>query len=173
MTTPSNDASPRFAEVAAVRAAVPADVDAITAIERSSFSDPWSAASFRSLIADDRVYFLVASDEASRIIGYVVAWFLFDEAEIANLAVDVAVRGRGIGAHLLDTVVREGSRRGTSAMYLEVRDSNVAARALYRSRGFSEIARRRRYYRRPVEDAVVMRRLLPVDAPGTEDAQRK
>jgi [ribosomal protein S18]-alanine N-acetyltransferase len=154
-----------------IRDAIRHDVDEIVEIERLSFTDPWSLTSFRSLVDDDRVFFRVAVGANAAIVGYLVAWFVHDEAEIANLAVDPTVRGRGIGAALLEVALREGTRRGTAAVYLEVRDSNAAARALYRSRGFAEIARRARYYRRPVEDAVVMRRLLASDTTGP--AQRK
>jgi ribosomal-protein-alanine N-acetyltransferase len=87
-----------------------------------------------------------------------VAWFAADEGEIANLAVREPTRRRGIGAALLDAALAEGTRRGAANMYLEVRESNEAARRLYASRGFEEIGRRRRYYRHPVEDAIVLRR---------------
>jgi ribosomal-protein-alanine N-acetyltransferase len=66
---------------------------------------------------------------------------------------------------LLDAALADARSRGAAVVYLEVRDSNAAARALYLSRGFSEVGRRRSYYRRPVEDAVVMRRPLDGAAP--------
>jgi ribosomal-protein-alanine N-acetyltransferase len=66
----------------------------------------------------------------------------------------------------LDAALDEGRRRGALAIYLEVRDSNAAARALYTSRRFQEIGRRCEYYRRPVEDAIVLRRSMEVDGPG-------
>jgi ribosomal-protein-alanine N-acetyltransferase len=158
-------------EAVEIRGATRRDVDRIAEIERLCFTDPWSPASFRSLVEDDRVFFRVAVGSAGAIVGYLVAWFVADEAEIANLAVDPPARGLGIGAALLDEAVREAVRRGTVAMYLEVRDSNAAARALYDAHGFAEVARRPRYYRRPVEDAVVMRRLLT--RAGDAPAQRK
>ena len=92
--------------------------------------------------------------------GYVVAWFVADEGEIANLAVDPAGWGTGVGRALLDAALAEGERRGAAAVYLEVRDSNDRARRLYRSRDFEEVGRRRGYYQRPVEDAIVLRRML-------------
>ena len=171
MSDSEREALAADAESVAIRDATRRDVDQISEIERLSFTDPWSAGSFRSLVEDDRVFFRVAVGKDALVVGYLVAWFVLDEAEIANLAVDPAVRGRGIGAALLETALREGARRGTAAIYLDVRDSNAAARALYRSRGFAEVARRPRYYRRPVEDAVVMRKLLVRDGEGR--AQRK
>ena len=101
--------------------------------------------------------------ETDGIAGYVVAWFAADEGEIANLAVREPTRRRGIGAALLDAALVEAGRRGAVNMYLEVRESNEAARALYASRGFEEVGRRRGYYHRPVEDAVVLRRTTPMD----------
>jgi ribosomal-protein-alanine N-acetyltransferase len=93
--------------------------------------------------------------------GYLVAWFIMDEGEIANLAVAPEARSHGVGTLLLGTAIAMARRREVGTIYLEVRDSNAAARALYASHGFQEIGRRRRYYRRPVEDALVLRLVLP------------
>jgi len=131
----------------------------IVDLERASFSDPWSESSFAAVLNEPAAFFAAARDAASdRVAGYVVAWFVADEGEIANLAVREPTRRRGIGAALLDAALDEGRRRGAHAIYLEVRDSNAAARALYASRNFEEVGRRRMYYRKPVEDAIVLRR---------------
>jgi [ribosomal protein S18]-alanine N-acetyltransferase len=133
----------------------------IVAIERASFNDPWSAASFEAVMTEPAAFFAVARDGAGAdVAGYVVAWFAADEGEIANLAVRQPTRRRGVGAALLDAALEEGRRRGAAATYLEVRDSNAAARALYASRRFEEVGRRRDYYRKPVEDAIVLRRSM-------------
>jgi len=102
--------------------------------------------------------FLVAVDEISEgVAGYAVALTVLDESEILNIAVDPAMRGRGLGGRLLDAAIAEVAGRGAVAAFLEVRESNSAARELYRSRGFEELSRRRGYYRTPVEDALVLR----------------
>lgn len=151
------------AGVVVVRAAARTDLRTVVAIEELSFADPWSRASFASLLGNLQVRFSVAVDAATdEVLGYVVAWFAADEGEIANLAVAPSARGRGIGALLLDGILAEAELRETAAVYLEVRESNVAARALYASRGFAAVGRRRRYYQRPVEDALVLRRELRV-----------
>jgi [ribosomal protein S18]-alanine N-acetyltransferase len=142
------------------------DIAAIAAIERRSFSDPWSERSFRDVLAHSRMYFacIRESDDgpaAARVLGYVVAWFAAGQGEIANLAVDPDARGRGIGSALLDAALDHAKQQGTEEVFLEVRSSNVMARQLYESRGFSEVGRRRRYYRQPVEDAVILRRMEP------------
>lgn len=145
-----------------VESATADDLRRIAAIEREAFSDPWSERSFADLLGEGAVYFACArADAGVAPVGYVVAWFAADEGEIANIAVAPESRRAGIGAVLLDAALVEASRRGTVAVYLEVRESNVAARALYASRGFVEVGRRRGYYRRPVEDALVLRVAIP------------
>lgn len=144
----------------AIARARPEDVAAIVAIERVAFSDPWSPRSFREAIGNPAVYVACAQSADGATLGYVVAWFAADEGEIANLAVAPAGWGQGIGRALLDAALGEATRRMASAVYLEVREGNDRARGLYRSRGFEELGRRRGYYRRPVEDAIVLRRLL-------------
>lgn len=152
---------PAEASPPVIRPAAAGDLDRIHEIELASFSDPWARQAFARLIGDRRVQFTVACLPDGRVIGYLVAWFVMDEGEIANLAVAPEARGRHVGGALLDDTVRRARARGTSAVYLEVRDSNDRARALYASRGFTEVGRRRRYYRRPVEDALVLRLVLP------------
>ena len=144
------------------------DIGEIASIEARCFSDPWSERSFRDALSYRPIYFACAREPdsgASRVLGYVVAWFAGGEGEIANLAVDPAARGRGIGSALLDAALEEARRQQASRVFLEVRSSNLRARQLYESRGFAEVGRRRRYYRRPVEDAVVLRRVssIPVN----------
>lgn len=136
------------------------ELTAVVDIEREVFTDPWSERSFREAIEHPAVHFVCARDADGRVLGYVVAWFVVDQGEIANLAVARAGWGQGVGRALLDHALEEGERRGVSAVFLEVRDSNERARRLYRSSKFEEIGRRRRYYSKPVEDAIVLRRTL-------------
>lgn len=143
------------------------DITTIAAIERRSFSDPWSERAFRDVLAHSQMYFACVRDAApgapaaTRVLGYVVAWFAAGQGEIANLAVDPDARGQGIGSALLDAALEEAKRYRTEEVFLEVRSSNLRARQLYESRGFAEVGRRRRYYRLPVEDAVILRRTEP------------
>ncbi len=136
----------------------------VAAIEAACFSDPWSEASFRQAADNLGVFFRVATEGAGGpVVGYVVAWFAAGEGEIANVAVAPSARGRGIGGLLLDVAIRAAAENRAEALYLDVRESNVRARALYDSRGFVEVGRRRRYYRRPYEDAIVLRRVISGD----------
>jgi [ribosomal protein S18]-alanine N-acetyltransferase len=136
------------------------DLGAIVAIERAAFSDPWSERSFHEALSQPAIYFVAARSDDAHVLGYVVAWFVADEGQIANLAVAPAGWGRGTGRALLTAALEEAVARGASEVYLEVRDSNARARRLYGSCGFKEVGRRRGYYRLPVEDAVVLRRTL-------------
>ena len=141
------------------RRAAPNDVDAILAIEEDSFTDPWSGPAFAPLVNRDHVYFVVATREGE-VIGYAVAYVAGGEAEIANFAVAGCARGQGVGRILLEHLLTALRDAAAVDVWLDVRASNVAARALYERFGFQEVGRRRGYYRRPVEDAINMRRGL-------------
>ncbi|GJG88393.1 ribosomal-protein-alanine acetyltransferase [Gemmatimonadetes bacterium T265] len=153
-----------------VRAASARDIDEVAALEQVAFSDPWSRTAFAQLVANPAVLFLVARQldpgGPDPLLGYVAAWFAADESEIANLAVAPTARGRGVGATLLDAALAEVIRRNAAMTYLEVRESNVVARRLYASRGFTELGRRRKYYQRPIEDALVLGRPTTVATPA-------
>lgn len=138
--------------------AVPADLPEIVDLERACYSDPWPATAFAALPDNPAVHFLVAREgDGGAVAGYVVAWFAADEGEVANLAVTPGLRQRGFGVALLDSVLSEAAVRGTRSLFLEVRESNTAARKLYASRNFEEVGRRKRYYRSPQEDALILR----------------
>lgn len=130
-------------------------VDRIAELEKLSFSDPWSHADFEQLTGNPNVLFLTAM-YGCRIAGYLILLHAADAAELANLATDPELRRIGIGASLLDSALDFCHRHDIADIALEVRESNVPARALYTSRGFTEVSRRRAYYRHPREDAIVM-----------------
>lgn len=144
-----------------------ADLDAIVAIERASFSDPWSRESFRSMCAHPHAITRVIERDGV-VVGYTIAWMIGDEAELANLAVAPAARRAGIGRALLDDLLAEVEARGGATIHLEVRAGNAGAQALYASRGFVAQGRRRLYYQSPEEDAVVMRRERSPDGPAND-----
>jgi ribosomal-protein-alanine N-acetyltransferase len=139
------------------------ELPSVAVIERAAFTDPWSEKSFREALAHPSIYFAAARSSAGDVLGYVVAWFVADEGQIANLAVNPKGWGKGIGRALLDAALREAALREAAHVYLEVRDSNDRARRLYRSRAFEEVGRRKGYYRRPVEDAIVLRHTVRVE----------
>lgn len=92
--------------------------------------------------------------------GFVLARVAADESEILTLAVDPAVRRGGLGRRLVERARSEAGARGAGAMFLEVAETNEAARALYAAFGFVEIGRRPRYYAGNV-DALVLRTAIP------------
>jgi ribosomal-protein-alanine N-acetyltransferase len=148
-----------------IRYASKADLPRLVEIEQMSFSDPWSVESFASALTMDRMRVLVAEEASTgpggaerSLLGYVLALVLGAEAEIADLAVDPAARRRGIARRLLERVLEDLETRGVSSVFLEVRESNLGARALYMSSGFVSVGRRKGYYRTPTEDALLLKR---------------
>lgn len=134
---------------------------AVHAIEQAAFSDPWSARDFRECVTSDVVFLVAAEPEG--IVGYLIAQDAADEGEILNLAVAPARQHGGIGRALVQRALALLGGRGVQRVFLEVRESNAAARALYATLGFQEVGRRRGYYRRPIEDAIVLRAAIPAD----------
>lgn len=132
------------------------DIREVAEIERRSYSLPWSAFTFRSLLRRSNAILLVAVENKG-ITGYAALWLAADEAELGNLAVKPGRRGRGAGRTLLRHMLAEAAQRGARAVYLEVRESNAVARRLYETHGFRIVGTRPDYYSSPREDALVMR----------------
>ncbi len=152
-----------------VRPCVPADIERMASIERVSFSDPWSFETLSAAFALRHMRVLVAEESgksggqiaaAPALVGYVLALVMADEGEIADVAVAPEARRRGVARVLLDQMILDMIAEGVRALYLEVRESNAAARGLYRSLEFEEVGRRRDYYQHPTEDALLLRREL-------------
>lgn len=135
-----------------IRPATEADVPAMAFIERESFSDPWSPSALRALL--DGVALVASRD--GRVVGYLFARPAADEGEILNVAVHRGSRRRGIGKRLVLAALEVLRGAGVERVILEVRESNVAARAFYRELGFRKLGSRPRYYRNPPEDAVIL-----------------
>ncbi|MQA88670.1 MAG: ribosomal-protein-alanine N-acetyltransferase [Gemmatimonas sp.] len=142
-----------------LRPLAPADLPAVMAIERASFSTPWRESTFRGLMLR-RDSNLVAATREDRPVGYAVCWTVGDQAELGNVAVAPTERGRGTGRRLVDAILAIVRQRGARECFLEVRESNGQARALYEQCDFRLVGRRRNYYSQPTEDAFVMRRDL-------------
>lgn len=157
-----------------LRHATLADVEPMLLIEAASFSDPWSRHALTSAVESPGIVVTVAELAAGpagrpEVGGYSVIARAADEAELLNLAVAGTARGRGLGAALVERAIADARQWGARAMFLEVRASNAAALGLYERTGFREVGRRRGYYRRPVEDALILRREL---VPGRNDYER-
>lgn len=144
-----------------------ADLPAVLALERVCFTDPWSRQSFEAEIADpDDIRWARVALRGDRLAGYVICWFVLDEAHVANLAVSPMYRFLGLGRRLLGLSIAEARARRARWLGLEVRPSNAAALALYRSEGFQLTSVRKRYYRDNLEDALVLTLDLTVSSPA-------
>lgn len=128
----------------------------LAAIEKQAFSDPWPANAFVDVLQMPSVHAVVAvgTDDVPQ--AYCILIIAADQGEIANLAVAPEGRRQGLASHLLRDALKFASGRGVVSVYLEVRETNVAARALYESHEFHPIGRRRGYYQHPPEDALVL-----------------
>ncbi|MBO5275040.1 MAG: ribosomal protein S18-alanine N-acetyltransferase [Clostridia bacterium] len=134
-------------------------LDEICAMEEICFSDPWSRDAFESTLDSGFACMLGALD-GDRLVGYALIQCIGGDAELLNIAVSPACRGCGIGRALLEAGFSEAVVRGCEMMFLEVRESNASARALYEKAGFAKLGVRRGYYTHPREDAVMMGRGL-------------
>jgi ribosomal-protein-alanine N-acetyltransferase len=132
-----------------IRAAVPADVGAVTELETTcQGADAWSAWLVRDGVEGGlpTIRYLVADIEG-QVVGYAVASLVGDIAELQRIGVMPALRRTGAATALLAEVVAQASDIGANRLLLEVREDNVGALAFYAARGFIEIDRRSRYYR--------------------------
>jgi ribosomal-protein-alanine N-acetyltransferase len=133
------------------------DLQRIMAIERASFSSPWTKTMFVSELFDNpfSLSYVAREEEDEQIVGYVVFWVIFDELHLLNVAVDPAWRRRGIGEGLVRFLLQIAQKRGVRKGTLEVRASNFSAQQLYRKFGFREVGMRRNYYQGPTENALL------------------
>lgn len=145
-----------MAERYPIRSATAADVPALVAIERACFSDPWTPAGIEETVQYETSRAFVAEFRGATV-GYVMARVSGEEAEILNLAVLPGYRRRGIARCLLAEALAAVATAGVREAYLEVRQSNQEALALYQAHGFRPVALRPGYYRNPLEDALVLR----------------
>ena len=125
------------------------------AVETACFSQPWSATSLELLTREGiGVGFVCLSD--GRVAAYGGMICAVDEGQITNIAVLPDYRRRGMGDALIKSLLRYAKEERLDTVTLEVRASNAAAIALYRRNGFSEVGRRKAFYTKPTEDAIIM-----------------
>ena len=145
-----------------IRPATPADIAAMTRlVSHSATAAQWSREQYERVFGDEtprRVALVV--EEAVGVQGFLIAKEVTREWEIENFAIAGAARRRGLGTRLLGAFLDDARAQGASAVLLEVRESNQAARLLYEKWAFVETGRRPGYYTQPQEDAIVYRLLL-------------
>jgi [ribosomal protein S18]-alanine N-acetyltransferase len=162
-TAPARHATP----AAWHRQMATSDLDAVLALEIAAYSFPWSRGNFIDSLAAGYLAW-VREDEQQQLLAYCVAQPGYQETHLLNLTVAPAQQRRGHGRALLLDLADWARQRGDAALWLEVRQSNTAGRALYAASGFVEVGLRRGYYpdlNQRREDAVVMRLAL---RPGAE-----
>jgi ribosomal-protein-alanine N-acetyltransferase len=137
-----------------VRAARPADAEAIALLAGGALPEAWTTASFRAALARRESRAFVAH-VGGELVGFALALRSADQAELLSLAVVPSQRRRGLGRKLLDALLAALRADGAAQLYLEVRCSNQPALALYTSSGFEVAGRRARYYR-DGEDALTL-----------------
>lgn len=141
-----------------IRSAGLRDLDTLSSIETACFAEQaWSIGQLREELAGDRRV-LVCVDEFG-VQGYVSVSIVGEDAELLRVGVGIGSRRQGVASQLLASAFRLASESGATRMLLEVADDNEAALALYRRHGFTDLHRRRGYYRGV--DALVMVRELP------------
>ena len=133
------------------------EVPQVAELEKLCFAMPWSEKSVAGELDNPLALWLVAM-EGDRLAGYVGSQTVMDETDMMNLAVATQFRRQGVGEALVNALTASLKELGSRCLTLEVRDSNEAARALYGKLGFTEIGRRRGYYRDPREDALILRK---------------
>ena len=129
----------------------------LAALERACFTTPWSEAMLEEALFNDTASYIVAEDEHGVALGYAGFHVVLDEGYITNVAVLPEYRRQGIARRLVDVFCRFAMAH-LAFLSLEVRTSNKEALSLYKSFGFKEEGRRKKYYSKPQEDAVIMTR---------------
>jgi len=143
-----------------VRPATAPDLPRLIEIARhSATAAQWSLAEYARLFAPgtQQKRTALVIEEGDEVAGFLVAQEVEQEWEIENIAVSGQARRRGLGTRLLGEFLNLVRSRGGDEVFLEVRESNLAARALYEKWAFVETGRRKMYYADPPEDAVVLR----------------
>ena len=148
-----------------IRRAIADDAPSICEAEQLIFPDPWSEKDIFSYVCSEGGMCYVAKSEG-KVVAYILGRVIAPEGEIYRIATIPSHRRRGIAYRLLDFAVKSERGRGLECLFLEVRESNVAARNLYKSYGFRELGNRKNYYSDPKEDAVVMVRAHSQDLAG-------
>jgi len=143
------------------------DLDAVVAVEQRAYSHPWTRGNFTDSLAAGYLAEVWRLDEA--MLGYFIAMPGVDELHLLNITVVPEQQGQGHGRAMMAALQAHALHIGAAALWLEVRESNHRARALYRRLGFAEVGLRRGYYPAALhrEDAVVMSLVLADLPPGS------
>lgn len=131
------------------------DLPFLAETEAAVFADAWGADALKGHLSSAYTVALVAR-EGNTPLGYLLGSVLAPESELYRIAVRPSCRRCGVGKRLLTEFFSRAREGGAECVYLEVRESNLAALALYRALGFETVGLRKNYYRRPDENAAVL-----------------
>lgn len=131
------------------------DLDRIEQLEKDSFKEAWSRESFENELSQNPYSHQIVLEEDGQIIGYAIFWIMFEQAQLASIAIDPAFRQRHYGRQLLDTAIDQAKEAGCELFSLEVRVGNLPAKTMYEKRGFVGLHTSKHYYS-DGEDALVM-----------------
>ncbi len=146
-----------------IRPAISDDIDAMMALARESVSAArWSQKEYRDLFSAQGPHRIALVADNSQgpgagITGFLIARHVVTEWELENLVVAASARRKGAGNQLLNALIATARETNSDSVFLEVRESNAAARALYEKSGFQPTGRRKSYYANPIEDAILYR----------------
>jgi ribosomal-protein-alanine N-acetyltransferase len=143
-----------------LRDMIEADLGEVLRIEREVHAHPWTLGNFSDALRSK--YLCKVFEKNNEMLGYAVLMLAVDEAELLDISIGLGYQRKGLGRALLEQMLALALHSGMRRMVLEVRESNEAAIALYRSAGFEQIGRRRDYYpaEHGREDAILMGREL-------------
>ena len=136
------------------------DLSSVAALEALCFAEPWSERALELLLTEDALGVVAVSD-SGEILAYGGMLLAPDEGQITNIATHPDFRRLGAGGAILGALIEQAALRSLSTLALEVRESNTAAIRLYEREGFAVMGRRKRFYKNPAEDALVMLRTQP------------
>ena len=131
------------------------DISQVAEIERQIFSIPWSEKAFKDSMESDNTIYIVAKED-NNVAGYAGMYLSFEEGNITNVAVNPSSRRKGIGEKIVRDILNRAYEKGVRDVFLEVRETNSAAIALYEKIGFKEEGIRKNFYEKPKENALIM-----------------
>lgn len=131
------------------------DISQVAEIERQIFSIPWSEKAFKDSMESGNTIYIVAKED-NNVAGYAGMYLSFEEGNITNVAVNPSGRRKGIGEKIVRDILNRAYEKGVRDVFLEVRETNSAAIALYEKIGFKEEGIRKNFYEKPKENALIM-----------------
>ena len=139
-----------------IRRMTPKDASVAAALERECFSEAWSENAYLSTLMNEDAIYLAAETESGELAGVCGVLDILGEGDISNVAVAEPFRRQRVAQRMMAELLKQGKERGIRAFTLEVRASNEAAVRLYEKFGFVCEGRRKNFYKKPDEDALIL-----------------